>query len=77
MSLPPVLVRLIEVGEATGQLPRMLSHAARIQSREVERRATAAATLLEPLLILAMGALVLAIVLAVLMPIIEINTLVR
>jgi general secretion pathway protein F len=76
-AFPPVLVRLIEVGEATGQLPRMLSHAARIQSREVERRATAAATLLEPLLILAMGALVLAIVLAVLMPIIEINTLVR
>ena len=72
-----MLIRLIEVGEATGQLPRMLTHAALNQTREVERRATAAATLLEPLLILVMGAVVLGIVLAVLMPIIEINQLVR
>jgi len=76
-AFPPVLIRLIEVGEATGQLPRMLTHAAHNQTREVERRATAAATLLEPLLILLMGAVVLGIVLAVLMPIIEINQLVR
>jgi general secretion pathway protein F len=74
---PVVLIRLIEVGEATGQLPKMLSHAARNQTHEVERRATAYATLLEPLLILVMGAVVLGIVLAVLMPIIEINQLVR
>jgi general secretion pathway protein F len=76
-AFPPVLIRLIEVGESTGRLPRMLGHAARIQAREVERRATALATLLEPALILVMGALVLGIVLAVLMPIIEINQLVR
>ena len=76
-AFPPVLIRLIEVGEATGQLPKMLAHAAHNQTREVERRATAAATLLEPLLILLMGAVVLGIVLAVLMPIIEINQLVR
>jgi general secretion pathway protein F len=76
-AFPPVLIRLIESGEASGQLPAMLAHAARIQAREVERRATALATLLEPLLILLMGALVLGIVLAVLMPIIEINQLVR
>jgi general secretion pathway protein F len=76
-AFPPVLIRLIEVGEATGQLPKMLAHAAHNQTREVERRATGAATLLEPLLILVMGAVVLGIVLAVLMPIIEINQLVR
>jgi general secretion pathway protein F len=76
-AFPPVLIRLIEVGEATGRLPRMLGHAARIQAREVERRATGLATLLEPALILVMGALVLGIVLAVLLPIIEINQLVR
>lgn len=74
---PPVLIRLVEVGEATGQLPRMLGHAARNQSHEVERRAAAFATLLEPLLILVMGAVVLGIVLAVLLPIMEINQLVR
>lgn len=76
-AFPPVLVRLIEVGESTGDLPNMLAHAAQIQSREVERRATAVATLAEPLLILVMGAIVLGIVLAVLLPIIEINQLVR
>ena len=74
---PPVLIRLVEVGETTGQLPRMLAHAASNQTREVERRASTFATLLEPMLILVMGAIVLAIVLAVLMPIIEINQLVR
>ena len=76
-AFPRVLIRLIEVGEATGDLPRMLGHAARDQAREVERRATAAAGLLEPALVLLMGAVVLAIVLAVLLPIIEINQLVR
>jgi len=76
-AFPPVLVRLIEVGEATGDLSKMLTHAAANQSREVERRATAAATLIEPMLILVMGGIVLGIVLAVLMPIIEINELVR
>jgi general secretion pathway protein F len=55
----------------------MLGHAAANQSREVERRATAAATLIEPMLILIMGVIVLGIVLAVLMPIIEINQIIR
>jgi general secretion pathway protein F len=76
-AFPPVLVRLIEVGEATGDLSKMLGHAAANQSREVERRATAAATLIEPMLILIMGVIVLGIVLAVLMPIIEINQIIR
>jgi general secretion pathway protein F len=76
-AFPPVLVRLIEVGEATGDLSKMLTHAAANQSREVERRATAAATLIEPMLILIMGVIVLGIVLAVLMPIIEINQIIR
>lgn len=76
-SFPPVLIRLIEVGEATGRLSHMLTHAARNQTHEVERRATAFATLLEPVLILIMGGVVLGIVLAVLLPIIEINQLVR
>jgi general secretion pathway protein F len=48
-----------------------------LQSQEVERRTMTLTALMEPLLILAMGAIVLLIVLAVLMPIIEINQLVR
>ena len=74
---PPVLVHLAASGEATGELAAMLERAAANLSREAERRALALSTLLEPLLILAMGAIVLGIVLAVLMPIIEINSLVR
>jgi len=74
---PPVLVHLAASGEATGELAAMLERAAANLSREAERRALALSTLLEPLLILAMGAIVLGIVLAVLMPIIEINQLVR
>jgi general secretion pathway protein F len=74
---PPVLVHLAASGEATGKLDAMLERAAVNLSREAERRAFALSTLLEPLLILAMGAIVLGIVLAVLMPIIEINQLVR
>lgn len=74
---PPVLVHLAASGESTGQLPAVLERAARNLAREAERRALALTTLVEPLLILAMGAVVLGIVLAVLMPIIEINQLVR
>ena len=74
---PPILVHLAASGETTGELAPMLERAANNLSREVERRALLLTTLLDPLLVLAMGAVVLGIVLAVLMPIIEINQLVR
>lgn len=74
---PPMLVHLAASGEATGELARMLERAAGILAREVERRALLLTILLEPLLVLVMGAVVLGIVLAVLMPIMEINQLVR
>jgi general secretion pathway protein F len=74
---PPVLIHLIASGEATGRLPDMLTRAADIHSREAERRALFFTSLLEPVLILAMGVVVMLIVLAVLLPIIEINQLAR
>jgi general secretion pathway protein F len=74
---PPMLVQLIDNGEATGRLSDMLEHAARTQQAEVERRLLLLTSLLEPLLVLAMGLFVLLIVLAVMMPIIEINQLIR
>ena len=58
-------------------LPQMLERAARQLGTEVQRRAMAMATLLEPLLIVAMGAIVMLIVLAVLQPIIQLNTWVK
>ena len=76
-AFPPMLVHLVASGEATGDLAVMLERAAKNLAHEVERRALMLTTLLEPLLVVAMGAVVLAIVLAVLMPIIEINQLVR
>jgi general secretion pathway protein F len=74
---PPMLVHMIRAGEITGELPAMLDRAAMSQQADLERRALTIAGLLEPVLILTMGVVVLLIVLAVLMPIIEINQLVR
>ncbi len=73
-GLLPMFARL---GEQTGQLPLMLQRAAQQLSADVQRRAMALATVLEPLLIVAMGGMVMLIVLAVLMPIIELNQLVK
>lgn len=74
---PGILAMFARLGEQTGELPNMLGRAARQLGTEVQRRAMAAATLLEPLLIVAMGAVVLLIVLAVLLPIIQLNTWVK
>mgnify|MGYP000712309720 CR=1 FL=1 len=73
-GLLPMFARL---GEQTGQLPQMLQRASQQLAAEVQRRAMALATVLEPLLIVAMGGLVMVIVLAVLMPIMEMNQWVR
>ena len=74
---PPLLAMFARLGEQTGQLPLMLQRAATQLSTEVQRRAMGLATLLEPLLIVAMGLVVMLIVLAVLLPIIEMNQLVK
>lgn len=74
---PSNLVHLVASGEKTGALAAMFERAAQNLSRDLERRAMRLTTLLEPLMILAMGGVVMAIVLAVLMPIMEINQMVR
>jgi general secretion pathway protein F len=74
---PGLLSMFARLGEQTGQLPQMLDRAARQLSGEVQRRALAVATLLEPLLIVAMGGVVMMIVLAVMLPIIQLNTWVK
>ncbi|WP_298294308.1 type II secretion system F family protein, partial [Thiomonas sp.] len=74
---PPVLITFIRLGEQTGTLPQMLERAATQHAQEVQRRALALTTILEPLLILVMGGMVLLIVLAVMMPIIQMNNLVK
>ncbi len=74
---PGLLAMFARLGEQTGELPTMLARAAAQLSGEVQRRAMALATILEPLLIVAMGGVVMLIVLAVLLPIIQLNTWVR
>lgn len=74
---PPMLIHMIRAGEVTGELPAMLDRAANAQEQDLERRALTIAGLLEPALILAMGVVVLLIVLAVLMPIIQLNQFVK
>ena len=74
---PALLNMFARLGEQTGELPAMLQRAASQLSTEVQRRAMNLATVLEPLLIVVMGAAVMLIVLAVLLPIIELNQLVR
>ncbi len=74
---PGLLAMFSRLGEQTGQLPQMLDRAARQLGMEVQRRAMQMATILEPLLIVAMGLVVMLIVLAVLLPIIQLNTWVK
>ncbi|MHB1401244.1 MAG: type II secretion system inner membrane protein GspF [Thiobacillus sp.] len=74
---PPMLVHMIASGEASGRLVHMLERAAAQQSREMENRVMGLTSLLEPLLIVVMGVVVLVIVLAILLPIFEMNQLVR
>ncbi len=74
---PRLLVMFARLGEQTGTLPTMLQRAADQLSEEVQRRAMQLATVLEPLLIVAMGGMVMLIVLAVMLPIIQLNTWVR
>jgi general secretion pathway protein F len=74
---PPIFIHLVASGEASGRLAHMLGQAARQQEVENDARIRLLTGVLEPTLILAMGALVLLIVLAILLPIIEMNQLVR
>lgn len=73
---PPVTVHLIASGESGGNLDEMLERAAENQERDVESLIVMVMGLFEPMLIMVMGAAVLTIVLAILMPIFELNQLV-
>lgn len=74
---PPLLIHLIASGEASGRLDLMLNRAAEAQTRDLENWVSVLTTLLEPVLILVMGAVVLFIVLAILLPIFDMNQLIK
>ena len=75
-AFPPVMVHLIAGGEATGRLDEALERAARQQQANLSTRLATAVAGFEPAIIVVMGVLVLAIVLAILLPIFNLNQLV-
>src|SRR5438046_941757 len=74
---PPLVLHLAAVGERAGSLGPMLERAAAAYGREVETAVSAATALVEPLLVLVVGGVVLALVAAVLLPLLDLNGLVR
>ena len=74
---PPMTTHLIASGEASGKLEEMLSRAAKTQEREVDSLIATLLGVMQPLLVIIMAAIVLLIVLAILLPIFEINNLIR
>jgi general secretion pathway protein F len=74
---PPMTVQLIASGEASGRLETMLERAAVQQERETETLIAALLGIFEPVLILSMGVVVLTIVLAILLPIFDLNQMVK
>lgn len=74
---PPMMIHLIASGETGGRLEEMLSRTANYQEKEVDGLIATLLGILQPLLIVMMGGIVLTIVLAILLPIFEINNLIR
>lgn len=73
---PPMLLHMVASGEASGQLDTMLDRVATYQQAEVERIVTTLVRLFEPMMLLVMGGLVMFIVMAILLPILNMNTLI-
>ncbi|MGR8921743.1 MAG: type II secretion system F family protein, partial [Gammaproteobacteria bacterium] len=74
-GFPPLLAHLVANGEQSGELPRMLDSSAEAHERGLQTRLTVAMNLAEPLITLIMGGVVLVIVVAILLPIFDMNRL--
>jgi general secretion pathway protein F len=73
---PPMLLHMVASGEASGELDTMLDKVAHYQQAEVERIVTTLVRLFEPLMLVVMGGLVMFIVMAIMLPILNMNQLV-
>ncbi|HEY6908392.1 MAG TPA: type II secretion system inner membrane protein GspF [Myxococcales bacterium] len=75
-QFPPLVYHMIAIGEKSGQLEEMLRNVAKSYESQVEMRVAALTSLLEPVMIVAMGGGVAFIVFSILMPIMQLNTFV-
>ncbi|MCL2790577.1 MAG: type II secretion system inner membrane protein GspF [Desulfobulbus sp.] len=75
--MPPMLVQMMSVGEQSGALDKMLAKAADAYEKEVEAKILALTSMIEPVMILSMGVMVSFIVVSILLPIFEMNQLIR
>ncbi|HWV38970.1 MAG TPA: type II secretion system inner membrane protein GspF [Vulgatibacter sp.] len=76
-QFPPIVYHMISIGERSGQLEEMLANVASAYDSQVETRIGALTSLLEPVMIVMMGGVVAFIVFSILMPILQMNTLVN
>jgi len=74
---PSLALRLIQAGESSGKLEEMLERAAKIYEEEIRRVNERMMSMIEPMIVLLMGGVVAYVVVAVLLPIFEMNTLIR
>jgi general secretion pathway protein F len=76
-KFPPVFIQLVSTGEKSGRLPESLSRAADSYEEEFDRKVTNFVSLLEPAMIIVMGLVVLFIVLAIVLPMFQLNQLIK
>lgn len=76
-QFPPMMTYMVASGEASGELDQMLVRVADLQDSEFQQRIEVVLGLFEPLMILGMGAIVLSIVLAILLPIMQLNNVLQ
>jgi len=74
---PPMMTYMVASGEASGELDQMLVRVADLQDNEFQQKVDVVLTLFEPLMILFMGGVVLTIVLAILLPIMQLNDVLK
>jgi general secretion pathway protein F len=74
---PPMMIHLIASGESSGELEKMLERAASNQEREMDGLLSTLTNLLGPMMVVFMGAVVMFIVIALLLPIFQLNDLVK